>query len=362
MKSTVVHPLVLSVLVTCSSAFYLEILRDDGKPGEWQLCRATSANTKAEVTVFGIDPVETSCEDQGGASEWSWSRPPALDNVYDDLARTLPDNPRMFYLDTDGPLQGQSINSPQSPIIYLGGLFNRQLQLGTSDSNKKIPVSWRLYRGGKVVEVTEANPPRSNDIVRFYGHKIYTPDDYSRLLIADLWPRNQYPDGPLTFPLYREDSMDESSATTPRVYLRVQSKANFDDNIALERGLRRERDAIDSLNPSRIISNLWNKAKNKVSSAKEKVTNKLMTGMESGIARITGSNNNPRLHIHPEEDPVEEEKWEEEPDPAEQGGMYYGQGGLGNVIQNYVPQQQAQIQPGPRIEQFDIETIKKGGN
>ncbi|KAK6330504.1 hypothetical protein TWF696_003393 [Orbilia brochopaga] len=362
MRSSVAHPLVLWLLARTSSAFLLEIVNDlAGSPSNWQLCRASASFTPDDESVFGIDPVETTCEAQGGVPDWTWLHPPGPQfNVYDELSEAVPDDPRTFYLGADGPLEGQNVYFPQAPIIYLDGLVKQQLQLGTSPSTRRIPVSWRLHRHDNLVEVTANDQPEPGDRIRFWGHEYLTQSDERALAINLATPTNP------KLPLYRVNKDAVQDPKNPQVYFRVQTKENFDSMVALERGLRREREAIENLKPGRILSNLWGKAKNTVASAREKVANQVKTVTEAGIARITGSNSNPRLHIHPEPEQYEEEKWESaEPDPAEQGGFYYGQGPLQNAInQNYIPeaQAQAQAQAGPRFERFEVETVKKGPN
>ncbi|KAK6525472.1 hypothetical protein TWF694_005606 [Orbilia ellipsospora] len=364
--------LLITVLLSVASrldAFYIEAESKYSDQGPWQLCRTTDPpSTKYELSIFAIDPARTNCEKQGGDPEWFLYRPLAESDPYDRYKRDdiVPVDPKKFYLGGSKPWPPTDL----TPIIFTGSVLNSALELGTEQSDQLIPASFRILRGGSNPEISGNNPPQAGDIVQFLGHDLLT-SLMEKVLEIDLigTTDQQVPKYAIIRATIGADEIDY-----PSVNLRVSNQRRINDLI-IEAGLAREHQSFDALNPIKglksFFGNIKDTVKKKARDAKEVMQGKIKAGVEGGVKKFMGTTARTHIHGGQEDEEAKEdfpvgypgyESGNNSPDPAEKGGVYYGNYNYDPSIvgQDYVGQQeQAQNQGQKRIEIFEVEKSKK---
>ncbi|KAK6348683.1 hypothetical protein TWF718_006470 [Orbilia javanica] len=297
-----------------SSAFYIrvQINHTQKQIGPYFLCRNLISPPSAgnELSLWAINPLETTCATEGGSPEFLIKKPNADGfDFYDELKRDgkIPYNPKTFYISADEPW-GTNYNVP---IIVVEKDFRAPLALATHIFEPKFPANFEALRGGKVrKDITEENPPDSGDILEFVGHPDF-PNHETGLRI-DL-RKSKFAHNVKRIPIIRDDKSwpPESIVDRPPIVLSLSNEEQF---RAVVEGKEAEYLAAEKLaayentktNAKKAISGFFGGIKNQITSKAVGIKDKV----GAGLAKI-------RKYRH-------EEAKEDfpEPDPAESGGKW----------------------------------------
>ncbi|KAF3917158.1 hypothetical protein ABW20_dc0100983 [Dactylellina cionopaga] len=279
-----------------SSAFFIEVeSRYVFSPARWLLCRSVDPPlSKYEPTVFAIDPTRTSCEKQDGSADWFWYRPAAESDPYDKYKRSgeASSDPRTLYLGGNGRWEPQDLH----PIIFTGSVLNQTLELGTVQSDSKIPAR----RDGQVQEITPENEPEFGDRVEFYGHELLV-SEFQKILQIDLVGATDAFDP--RYAIFRGEIAGHEDSS-PVIELKVVDQRHIEILISEARALEKEAEA-KPVKSGNIFKNMLSSVKttvaDKVKGAKNAVTERIKAGLESGLTRVMGDRNS-RTHVHAQDE------------------------------------------------------------
>ncbi|RVD86038.1 uncharacterized protein DFL_004332 [Arthrobotrys flagrans] len=117
----------------------------------WGITSARVGSTRIQGAIshsFTLDPLETTCETEGGSPEFLTNKPSAdAFDFYDELKRDgrIPYNPKTFYISANEPW-GQNYNVP---IIVIENEYRAPLALVTHIFEPKFPANYEAARGAK---------------------------------------------------------------------------------------------------------------------------------------------------------------------------------------------------------------------
>ncbi|EWC43409.1 hypothetical protein DRE_07656 [Drechslerella stenobrocha 248] len=388
--STVMRALVSLCVLTGASAFWLQVVIDDPRnprpksnsrwpglgdykdkdgPPSWQLCRSELKSPEDGLTVFAIDPIETSCQDEDGVPDWTWIKPPYTADPYDDPSGLTVGS---FYLGAEKPWPYQdTVKIP--PIVLKGGKQGVELEMAIEQFYKTdAPAYFQVWRAGELQYLNAGDELKEGDEIKIVGkHPRENPDNEQALKIGMLGTADQRGFGMISkYPIYIGNPTSLIQEDDPYVTFRVHDKAHFDYERDLQNGLWLERQAIENMNP---MAGLWRGLKS-VGSKVQNAGSKIASGagrVGSAVAQVAGLkkpttalSDKPTVIKQAEEQKVDFH-------PVDSGtldgsGMYYGGGGASgtdpvrpNVFINYFKPDEPEPQG---MRQFEIERSKLNGD
>ncbi|KAK6502040.1 hypothetical protein TWF481_009856 [Arthrobotrys musiformis] len=303
----------LLLLSGYSSAFYIrvQINHAQKKIGPYFLCRNLIKPPAGsnELTIWAINPLETTCATEGGSPEFSIKKPGAdVFDFYDELKRDgkIPYNPKTFYISASEPW-GTDYNVP---IIVIEKDIRAPLALATHIFDPQFPANFEALRGGKVrKDITEQNPPENGDVLDFISHPDFP--SHEKGVRIDL-RRSKFAHSVKRIPIIRDDKNwpPDSIVDRPPIILTVSNEEQFravvewkeEDYLIAEKLAAYENMKI---NAKTAVSGFFGGIKNKITSNAVNLKDKV----GAGLAKI-------RNFRH------EESKDDTELDPAEKGGRW----------------------------------------
>ncbi|KAK6519784.1 hypothetical protein TWF506_000079 [Arthrobotrys conoides] len=309
------HLVALLLISGYSSAFYIRVQTNsvDKEIGPYFLCRnlINPPPKSNELTVWAIDPLETTCTAEGGDPEFLIKKPSSDGfDFYDELKRDgkIAYNPKTFYLSANEPW-GTNYNVP---IMVVEKDYRAPLALATHVFEPKFPANFEAVRGGKVrKDITEENPPESGDVFEFVGHPDFP--EHEKGLRIDL-RRSKFAHNVKRLPIYRDDKRwpENAIADRPPIVLSLSNEEQFRAVVAGQESeylLAEKRAAYENTkaNAKKVIGGFFGGITKKIASNAAKVKETFGAGLD-------------RIRRYRHEESKEDNP---EPDPGDEGGKWH---------------------------------------